>query len=243
MSDDFADGCNGRGEGMNAMTIVTAPDVQWFAVRMRPNENGGPRTATVDIKREAYVNRSGRKAHRNVKGTGKRVFMPEHLVKRAGFDVFLPVKKVWRKKNRFSDARHLVAVPLLADWMFVCLPVSGEGCFDGWMKLMDLNVVAGVMSTGGRPIQISDATMMRMMTQFGSGRICPKVKRRVAERRVVGVGDVATILEGHFDGFECRVVDVSGVNAKVMLDIFGRDTPTELLLSSLSKLDGMTSAR
>jgi transcription antitermination factor NusG len=60
---------------------------------------------------------------------------------------------------------------------------------------------------------------------------------------VVGVGDVATILEGHFDGFECRVVDVSGVNAKVMLDIFGRDTPTELLLSSLSKLDGMTSAR
>lgn len=222
------------------MTQVTAREIQWFAVRMKPNATGGPRTAIVDVEKEQYTNRAGQKAWRKVKGTGTRVFLPEHLIKRAGFEVFLPVKKVLRIKNRFTKEKHLVAVPLLADWMFVGLPIVegeyGRGV-PGWKKLMEMDVVAGVMGTGGRPIQMSDAKVMRLMRQFGSGRVSSEVKRRVAARRVFGVGDVARVVDGPLEGQNVRIVDVAGQTAKAMLNILGGDIEVEISSDLLTKAD------
>jgi transcriptional antiterminator NusG len=222
---------------MNAMTSLTAREVQWFAVRMKPNASGGPRTAIVDVEKEQYINRAGQKSWRKVKGTGNRVFLPEHLMKRAGFEVFLPVKKVLRIKNRFTKEKHLVSVPLLADWMFVGLPIVeteyGRGV-PAWKKLMELDVVAGVMGTGGKPIQMSDATVMRLMRQFSSGRVPSEVKRRVAARRVFGVGDVAKVVHGPFEDFDFRIVEVGDSSAKGVVNLFGRDNLMELGLENLS---------
>lgn len=222
------------------MTQVTAREIQWFAVRMKPNASGGPRTAIVDVKKEQCTNRAGQKVWRKVKGTGTRVFLPEHLMKRAGFEVFLPVKQVLRIKNRFTKEKHLVAVPLLADWMFVGLPIVegeyGRGV-PGWKTLMELDVVAGVMGTGGRPIQMSDATVMRLMRQFSSGRVSAAVQRRVSARRVVGVGDVARVVDGPLEGQHVRIVDVAGQNAKAMLNILGGDIEVEISSDLLTKAD------
>ena len=219
------------------MTPVTAREVQWFAVRMKPNASGGPRTAIVDVEKEQYINRAGQKSWRKVKGTGNRVFLPEHLMKRAGFEVFLPVKRVLRIKNRFTKEKHLVSVPLLADWMFVGLPIVeteyGRGV-PAWKKLMELDVVAGVMGTGGKPIQMSDATVMRLMRQFSSGRVPSEVKRRVAARRVFGVGDVAKVVHGPFEDFDFRIVEVGDSSAKGVVNLFGRDNLMELGLENLS---------
>jgi transcription antitermination factor NusG len=204
---------------------------------MKPNANGGPRTSIVDVEREKYVGRTGKPAYRSVKGTGRRVFLPEHLLKRAGFEVFLPVKKVWRIKNRFTKEKHLIAVPLLADWMFVGLPIVSDnfGCgLPGWTKLMELDVVAGVLGTGGRPIQMSDAKVMRLMRQYGDGRVHPDVRQRIAARRTVGVGDMARIVAGPFEGQVVRVVDVSGETAKAMLGVLGGDIQVEISADLLS---------
>jgi transcriptional antiterminator NusG len=221
---------------MNAMTQVTAREIQWFAVRMKPNATGGPRTAIVDVKKEQCINRAGQKVWRKVKGTGTRVFLPEHLMKRAGFEVFLPVKQVLRIKNRFTKEKHLVAVPLLADWMFVGLPIVegeyGRGV-PGWKKLMELDVVAGVMGTGGRPIQMSDVTVMRLMRQYSSSRVSAAVQRRVAARRVFGVGDVAKVVHGPFEDFDFRIVEVGDSSAKGVVNLFGRDNLMELGLENL----------
>ena len=220
------------------MTEVTARQIQWFAVRMKPNANGGPRTAIVDVEREQYTNRAGASAFRDVKGTGRRVFLPEHLLKRAGFEVFLPVKKVWRIKNRFTKEKHLVSVPLLADWMFVGFPVASDlfsSDAPGWTKLMELDVVAGVLGTGGRPIQMSDAKVMRLMRQFGDGRLHPDVRQRIASRRTVGVGDTARVVAGPFEGQAVRVIDVSGKTAKAMLSVLGGDIQVEISADLLSR--------
>jgi transcription antitermination factor NusG len=221
---------------MNAMTEVVAREIQWFAVRMKPSSTGGPRTAVVDVEREQFTNRSGQKSWRKVKGTGNRVFLPEHLIKRSGFEVFLPVKKVLRIKNRFTKEKHWVAVPLLADWMFVGLPIVEDEHgrhVRGWAKLMELDVVAGVMGTGGRPIQMSDRMVMRLMRQYSSGRVDAAVKRRIAARRVFGTGDVAKVLDGPFEGFDFRIVEVGDGAAKGLVNLFGRDNPMELGLESL----------
>lgn len=221
---------------MNAMSEVSVQEIQWFAVRMKSNASGGPRTVVVDVEREQYTNRAGQKAWRKVKGTGARVFLSEHLIRRAGFEVFLPVKKVWRIKNRFTKEKHLVAVPLLADWLFVGLPLAayaGGLHVAGWKRLMDLDVVAGVMGTGGRPIKLSDASMSRLMRQFGQPRVEAGLRRRIAAGRVIGAGDCAKIVDGPFESFACRVIDIDGDSAKVILNLFGRETPARIELDLL----------
>lgn len=221
---------------MNAMTSVDAREIQWFAVRMKPNGSGGPRTTIVDVKKEQFTNRAGQKVWRTVNGTGTRVFLPEHLIKRAGFEVFLPVKKVWRIKNRFTKEKHLVAVPLLADWMFVGLPVVegeyGRGV-PGWKKLMELDVVAGVMGTGGRPIQMSDAAVMRLMRQYGARNLSSAVTERILSRYQFNVGQVARVVDGPFEDFDFRIEEIDGASAKGFVNIFGRETPLTLDLVGL----------
>lgn len=220
------------------MTQVTAREIQWFAVRMKPNANGGPRTAIVDVEKEQYTNRAGQKAWRKVKGTGTRVFLPEHLLKRAGFEVFLPVKKVLRIKNRFTKEKHLVAVPLLADWMFVGLPIMeneyGRGVA-GWKTLMELDVVAGVMGTGGRPIQMSDATVMRLMRQYSGRNLSTAVTERILSKYQFNVGQVAQVVDGPFEGFDFRIEEIDGASAKGLVSLFGRDTSLVLELTGLGQ--------
>ncbi len=222
------------------MGQIEAREMQWFAVRMKPKSNGGPRTARVEVKRESYINRAGKPAYRDVKGSGKRVFLPEHLLKRAGFEVFLPVKKVLRIKNRFTKEKHLVAVPLLADWMFVGMPIVqfeyGQG-LPGWKTLMDMDVVAGVMGTGGRPIMMSDRMMMRLMRQFGGDRIAPEIKRRMVARRNFEVGDTARVVNGPLEGINVFIVDIAGKNAKAVLNILGGNFEIEINADLLTKAE------
>jgi transcription antitermination factor NusG len=222
---------------MNAMTQVTARKIQWFAVRMKPNASGGPRTAIVDIEKEQYTNRVGQKAWRKVKGTGNRVFLPEHLMRQAGFEVFLPVKKVLRIKNRFTKEKHLVAVPLLADWMFVGLPIGGGECgrvVPNWKRLMELDVVAGVMGTGGKPIQLSDATVMGMMRRYSGRNVSTAVTERILARYDFNVGQLAKVLSGPFEGFDFKIDEIHGRQAKGLVNIFGRETPLLLELAGLA---------
>lgn len=226
---------------MNAMTEIQAGDMRWFAVRMKPNENGGARVATVGHEREKYLNRAGRVAHRNVKGTGKRVFLSEHLLTRAGFDVFLPVKKNWRKKNRFSDEQHLVASPLLADWLFICLPVDATGHSPAWLRVMELGVVAGVVATGGRPLAMTDQTMLGVMKRYGKRGAAAKVQRRVDRRDDFGgvrpvAGDAAVVLDGAFRDLSGSVLSLNGNEAQVMLNLFGRETLCNVSLLSLGRV-------
>jgi transcription antitermination factor NusG len=211
---------------MTTLTETAAHDIQWFAVRMRPRPNGGTKTAIIDVEKEQYVNRAGQRAYRKVKGTGRRVFLPEHVLKRAGFEVFLPVKKVWRIKNRFTKEKHLVSVPLLADWMFVGWELGRGAPEEGapsWKVLMELDVVAGVMGTGGRPIQMADTAVMRLMRQFNGGQVPSVVKRRLEARRAFGVGDTARVVEGPLEGQGVRIVEISGPSAKAVLNILGGD--------------------
>jgi transcription antitermination factor NusG len=216
---------------MTTLTETAVQDIQWFAVRMRPRPNGGTKTAIIDVEKEQYVNRAGLRAYRKVKGTGRRVFLPEHVLKRAGFEVFLPVKKVWRTKNRFTKEKHLVSVPLLADWMFVGWELGSGAREEGapsWKVLMELDVVAGVMGTGGRPIQMSDKAMMRLMRQFGGKHVPSVVKRRLAAKRKFGSGDVARVIDGPLEGQDVRIVEISGPSAKAVLNILGGDVEVEI---------------
>lgn len=213
------------------MGKIEAQEMQWFACRVKRKQMGGIRTVTVGGEFEAYRDRAGRVRKRRVDGTGDRVFLPEHLLRRAGFEVFLPVKKVLRRKNRFSPDKVLVSQPLLVDWMFVGWPV-GES---RWHDLMALDVVTGVMGTGGRPAEIPPASVMRLMRVWGSKRLAAVMRKRAA-KAAVGVGDRARVVDGPFEGVSVRVIEAGGASVKALVNLLGGDIEMDIRADLLEKL-------
>jgi transcription termination/antitermination protein NusG len=218
---------------MNAVSNPTARVLQWYAVRMVPAGNGHRRNATLGAEFETYRTQSGRMAKRSVKGTGKRVFVPEHILKRAGFDVFLPVKKVWQRRNRYKSEKQLVAYPLLADWMFVGWPV--DEC--RWTELMSSNVVAGVLGAGGRPVSVSGQTIQKLMRRWGSGVMPKQVIKAQDVLADVLPGETLRIATGPFTGFDALIVDVQGRGARAMVNLFGGKTRVQVALDDLVRPD------
>jgi transcription termination/antitermination protein NusG len=213
---------------MNAMNITVYNGLQWYAVRMVAPGNGHRRTAKMGGEYETYKSRSGHIKKRRVAGTGSRVFVPEHILRRAGFEVFLPVKQQWKRKNRYAPDEELVSYPLMVDWLFVGWPASE--C--RWAKLMSLNVVIGVLGSGGKPIRVGSDRISKLMSAWGGG-VRAKRKRSVRIAQSFSVGDVPTIVAGPFEGFSGKVLEVEAVSAKLMINIFGRSTPVSVPVGKL----------
>lgn len=215
------------------MSEITAQDMQWFACRVKRRQAGGIRKVTTGGAFETYRDRTGRVRKRRVEGTGQSVFLPEHLLRRAGFEVFLPVKKVLRRKNRFSPEKVFVSQPLLVDWVFVGWP-AGE---NRWRDLMALDVVAGVMGTGGRPVQVSSSRMMGLMRQWGGGHLSPECQRYIKTGCEFAVGDVARVAAGPLDGQEVRIIDVDGPSVRALIAMLGGEIEVHIMGHHL-KRDG-----
>ena len=81
------------------------------------------------------------------------------------------------------------------------------------------------------PIPVSKADMDELMK---------KMQTEVAEFKIdVEVGLTAEISDGPFKGFEGRVseIDKERGKIKVMVNMFGRDTPVELDLLQIAKVE------
>ncbi len=211
------------------MAKLHTPEFQWFACRVKRKQLGGIRSVTVGGDFEAYRDRSGRMRKRRVNGTGSRVFLPEHLLRRAGFEVFLPVKKVLRRKNRFTPEKTHVTQPLLADWLFV----GWRADIDRWNELMDLEVISGVMGTGGRPAAIPSDRVARLMRQWGGGRLSRECKKMAEQPQPYNPGEVVKVPDGPFVDFDFKIVDVTARAARGVINIFGRETPLEVPIEKL----------
>lgn len=212
---------------------IQARAIQWYACRMRRPQNPNRRTTAVGVEVEAYRNRAGRMCKRPVPGTGKRVYVPELILRRNGFDVFMPLRHEWRRKNRCTREKHLVSFPLLNDWLFVGWPSDRPR----WHELMSLDVVAGVLGTGGRPLAISDAKVVKLMRRWGGGNVSPESQRYMRTHSEFEVGDTVRVATGSWEGFETQIVELNGPSAKAILTLFGRETPVELLADTLEFVD------
>jgi transcription antitermination factor NusG len=202
--------------------------LQWYAVQMVSPTNGHRRTAMLGGEHRTVRTRSGHVVKRRKPGTGDRVFVPEHILQKAGFATFLPVKKIWRKKHRFTAEQELVSFPLVANWMFVGWPVERAR----WHDLLALRVVAGVLGSGGRPIAVRPKQVAHLMKLWGNG-VPPAVRRAVVQADRLAVGDDVTVGQGPFEDFKGKVVELNEAGAKVAINLFGRETPVELAFADM----------
>ena len=90
--------------------------------------------------------------------------------------------------------------------------------------------VTGFVQSGNKPVPLEEYEVRRIMTNLESSKEVPKVSWNKDEN--------VRVIEGPFSDFVGRIEEVIAdkEKLKVMINIFGRDTPVELEFSSVEKM-------
>jgi transcriptional antiterminator NusG len=140
------------------------------------------------------------------------------------FDVIVPIEKKIKIKN---GKRRLVEEKIYPGYVLVEMVVTD----DSWYVVRNTPNVTGFLGTGTTPSPIDEKTMedlrKRMSTEEETS-----FSIDLQEGMPVKIGD------GPFKGFEGKVIEVDGARGKVkvLVSMFGRETPLELDFTQVKKV-------
>ncbi|MBM7853813.1 transcriptional antiterminator NusG [Desulfohalotomaculum tongense] len=102
---------------------------------------------------------------------------------------------------------------------------------DSWYVVRNTPGVTGFVGSGTKPIPLSDQEVKAIMRQIGADEPRPKVPYSVGEQVRVNTGPFE-----NFAGVIEEIYPEKG-KLKVMVSMFGRETPIELDFSQVEKID------
>lgn len=131
------------------------------------------------------------------------------------FNVIVPKEKKIRVKN---GKRRVVEEKIYPGYVLVEMIVTD----DSWYVVRNTPNVTGFVGSGTTPLPISDEEIDQLKRRMGAE----------APQYLIGleVGDLIKIIDGPFKDSDAKVSEVDNEKGKVkvMVNIFGRDTPVEL---------------
>jgi transcription termination/antitermination protein NusG len=139
------------------------------------------------------------------------------------FEVVVPVEDVLEYKG---GKKQLNQKKLLPGYLLVRMTLDD----DSWYVVRNTPGVTGFVGTSARPTPISDDEVDRILARQKAEK--PKVSAEFAE------GEGVKVIEGPFADFTGVISDVSldQSKLKVLVSIFGRETPVELTFEQVTKL-------
>lgn len=139
------------------------------------------------------------------------------------FSVLVPVEKKIRIKN---GKRRVVEDKIYPGYVLVEMVVTD----DSWYVVRNTPRVTGFVGAGTTPAPLSQEEIDILLKRMGEAE--PKFKIEV------GVGDPVKITDGPFKDFDGKVseVDQERGKLKVLVSVFGRDTPVELDSLQIKKI-------
>lgn len=131
------------------------------------------------------------------------------------FQVVVPREKKIRVK---SGKRQTIEERLFPGYVLVEMIVTE----DSWYVVRNTPNVTGFVGSGTTPTPISKEEVDRLLKRMGEAE--PKYKIDVTE------GDSVKIMDGPFKEFEGKISEVNEAKGtvKVLVNVFGRETPVEL---------------
>jgi transcriptional antiterminator NusG len=131
------------------------------------------------------------------------------------FQVIVPREKKIRVKN---GKRRTIEERLFPGYVLVEMIVTD----DSWYVVRNTPNVTGFVGSGVTPTPVSKEEIDRLLSRMGDDE--PKYKIDVVE------GDSVRIMDGPFKDFEGKISDVNDAKGtvKVLVNVFGRETPVEL---------------
>ncbi|MCK5413214.1 MAG: transcription termination/antitermination protein NusG [Candidatus Pacebacteria bacterium] len=155
---------------------------------------------------------------RNLKQRIESMGMEEKI-----FDVLVPKEKKIKIKN---GKRKVLEERIFPGYVMVEMIVND----DSWYVVRNTPNVTGFVGSGTTPTPISEEEMTALKRRMGVKE--PKYKIDVAK------GDIIKIIDGPFKEFDGKVEDVDEEKGKikVLVQMFGRETPLELDFLQIKKI-------
>lgn len=139
------------------------------------------------------------------------------------FDVVVPTEKKIRVKGgkRITEEERIYPGYVLVDMI-----VNDES----WYIVRNTPRVTGFVGSGTQPVPLSQAEYEALMKRMGDGLIKHNID--------LTSGDVVMITDGPFKELEGKVgeVDEQSGRVKVLVSMFGRETPVELDFLQVKKI-------
>lgn len=131
------------------------------------------------------------------------------------FQALVPKEKMIEVKN---GKRKVVEKRIFQGYVLVQMKMTE----DAWYIVRNTPSVTGFVGTGTEPTPVSDEEIEKIMKRMG--REEPKHKIDYS------IGEVVNIVDGPFKGFDGAIneIDSQKGKLKVLVNMFGRETPVEL---------------
>jgi transcription termination/antitermination protein NusG len=139
------------------------------------------------------------------------------------FSVLVPKEKKIKIK---SGKRRIVEEKIYPGYVLVDMIVTD----DSWYVVRNTPRVTGFIGAGNTPVPVSQEEIHILQKRMGVEE--PKYKIEV------GIGDIVKINDGPFKDFEGKVnsVDEERGRIKVLVSMFGRETPVDLDYLQIKKI-------
>ena len=140
------------------------------------------------------------------------------------FDAIVPKEKQIEIKN---GKRRIADKKIFQGYVLVEMRLSDET----WYIIRNTPGVTGCVGTGTQPTPVSEKEIEKIKRRMGVED--PKFTVNYE------IGEVVSVTDGPFKGFEGTISEIDGKNGKLklMISMFGRDTAVELDALQVKKID------
>jgi transcription termination/antitermination protein NusG len=140
------------------------------------------------------------------------------------FNVLVPTEKKIKIKN---GKRKLVEEKIYPGYVLVEMTVTD----DSWYVVRNTPNVTGFIGTGTTPTPLSDKEVQNIMKKMTT-------EEETSFSIDLQIGTPVKIGDGPFKGFEGKVSEIDGARGKVkvLVSMFGRETPLELDFTQIKKV-------
>lgn len=139
------------------------------------------------------------------------------------FDILIPTEKKIKIKN---GKRKVITEKIFPGYVLVEMIVSDES----WYVVRNTPNITGFIGSGTTPVPLSESEIKGLQKRMGIEE--PKFKIDFI------INDPIKIIDGPFKNFEGKISDIDEKRGKikVLISMFGRETPIELDLLQAKKL-------
>ena len=162
--------------------------------------------------------------HENkVRGVMTRRAEVEGLWEREIYQILIPTEQELTTRG---GKRMLVDRKVFPGYILVQMNMTD----DTFKLVKSTSGVTGFVQSGNKPVPLEDYEVKRIMQNLETSKEAPKV--------AYSKNDVIRVVEGPFSDYTGKIEEVSSdkEKMKVMINIFGRETPVELDFAQVEKM-------
>ncbi|HSI73422.1 MAG TPA: transcription termination/antitermination protein NusG [Fimbriimonas sp.] len=139
------------------------------------------------------------------------------------YQILIPTEQEMQTR---SGKKHIIDKKVFPGYILVQMNLSD----DAYKLVKSTSGVTGFVQSGNKPVPLEQYEIDRIVKNLEASKETPKVSWQK--------GDNIRVMEGPFSDFTGKIEEVNAEKEKlkVLINIFGRDTPVELDFSSVEKL-------